>query len=187
MIDLQVLPNRSPGPQARHPSWIKVRAPHGERYERLKSILRGHGLHTVCEEAECPNIGECWGHGTATFLLLGDICTRGCRFCAIGKGVPEPPDAGEPERLAKVVDDLGLDFAVLTSVDRDDLADGGSDHIARTVEAIQRIRPSCGVEALVPDFRGDRAAIERGARSPLTVDRKRTRLKSSHGHHLDAV
>src|SRR5262245_23598477 len=139
MIDLNVLQGPPPaGPPARHPPWIKVRAPRGERYERLKRILRGHRLHTVCEEAECPNVGECWGHGTATFLLLGDICTRGCRFCAVGKGKPGAPDPAEPESIAAVVEDLGLDFAVLTSVDRDDLPDGGADHIARTVEAIRR-------------------------------------------------
>src|SRR5262245_5829097 len=128
MIDLHVLqgPPSPPGGGApgRHPPWIKVRAPRGERYERLRGILRSHGLHTVCEEAECPNMGECWGHGTATFLLMGDVCTRGCRFCAVGKGKPEPPDPNEPEAIAAVVQDLGLDFAVLTSVDRDDLPDG---------------------------------------------------------------
>src|SRR5437899_2146097 len=113
MIELDLL---SPAPApARHPPWIKVRAPRGERYERLRSIVRAQGLHTVGEEAECPNIGECWGHGTATFMLLGDTCTRGCRFCAVGKGTPEPPDPREPERTAEAIEALGLDYAVLTS------------------------------------------------------------------------
>jgi lipoic acid synthetase len=158
-----------PRPAPRHPPWIKVRAPGGERYEFLRSILRGHGLHTVCEEAVCPNIGECWGHGTATFMLMGDVCTRGCRFCAVGKGRPEPLDPAEPEKIAEVIEALGLDFAVLTSVDRDDLPDQGADHFARTVEAIRRRLPSCGVEALIPDFRGEAACVARVAASPLAV------------------
>ena len=165
MIELDVLPR----PAARHPAWIKVRAPGGGRYERLKGILRGHRLHTVCEEAQCPNVGECWGHGTATFMLMGDICTRGCRFCAVSKGTPEPLDPEEPERIAEVIEELGLQFAVLTSVDRDDLPDQGAGHIARTIEAIRRRLPACGVEALVPDFRGDAACVETVVRAPLTV------------------
>ncbi len=170
MIELDVLTAPGPGPSApRHPAWIKVRAPGGKRYEHLKGVLRGHGLHTVCEEAGCPNVGECWGHGTATFLLMGDICTRGCRFCSVSKGRPEPLDPGEPDRIAEVIEALGLDFAVLTSVDRDDLPDQGAGHIARTIEAIRRRLPGCGVEALIPDFRGERACVERVARAPLTV------------------
>jgi len=167
MIELPTLVPPRPAP--RHPPWIKVRAPGGERYEFLRSILRGHGLHTVCEEALCPNIGECWGHGTATFMLMGDVCTRGCRFCAVGKGRPEALDPTEPEKIAEVIAALGLDFAVLTSVDRDDLPDQGADHIARTVEAIRRRLPSCGVEALIPDFRGEADCVARVAASPLSV------------------
>jgi len=143
--------------------------PHGQTYHRLRGILRHHGLHTVCEEAECPNVGECWGHGTATFLLMGDVCTRGCKFCAIGKGKPEPLDPDEPEKIAEVVDALGLDFTVLTSVNRDDLPDQGAGHIASTIEAIRRRRPGCGIEALIPDFRGDPACVERVVRTGLTV------------------
>ncbi len=170
MHELAVLPStpRPPG-SGRHPSWIKVRAPGGRRYEKLKEILGARGLHTVCEEAECPNIGECWGHGTATFMLLGDLCTRGCRFCAVGKGKPEPPDPAEPEHIAEAVEALGLDYAVLTSVDRDDLPDQGAGHFARTIEAIRRRLPGCGVEALVPDFQGDPACVGRVAATPLTV------------------
>ena len=169
MLPLDVIQPGAAPPPNRHPSWIKVRAPHGERYERVKDLMRGHRLHTVCEEARCPNMGECWGHGTATFLLMGEICTRACRFCAVKGGKPEPLDPGEPEAVAEVVRSLGLEFTVLTSVDRDDLPDQGADHIARTVEAIRRLLPSCGVEALVPDFRGVRECVERIARSPLTV------------------
>jgi lipoic acid synthetase len=169
MIFLETLPPPPAGGASRHPPWIKVRAPRGERYHALKEILRRHGLHTVCEEAECPNIAECWGHGTATFMLLGDTCTRGCRFCSVGKGKPEAPDPGEPERTAQVIEALGLDYAVLTSVDRDDLPDQGAGHIARTVEAIRRRLPACGIEALVPDFRGEPACVARVASTPLTV------------------
>ncbi len=114
-------------------------------------------------------MGECWGHGTATFLLMGGLCTRGCKFCAIGKGKPDPLDPDEPEKVAEVVEALGLEFAVLTSVNRDDLPDQGSGHFARTIEAIKRRRPSCGIEALIPDFRGDPDCVERVARTPLTV------------------
>jgi lipoyl synthase len=168
MIELPTL-SPPPRPAPRHPPWIKVRAPGGERYQHLKSILRQHGLHTVCEEAMCPNLGECWGHGTATFMLMGDVCTRGCRFCAVGQGRPEALDPEEPEKTAEVIAALGLDFAVLTSVDRDDLPDQGADHFARTVEAIRRRLPSCGVEALIPDFRGEEACVARLAASPLAV------------------
>jgi len=153
----------------RHPSWIRTRFANNESYRRLKSILREKGLHTVCEEAECPNIGECWAHGTATFMLLGDTCTRGCTFCAVGKGKPLEVDGNEPEHVAEVVEALGLDYAVLTSVNRDDLPDEGSGHFARTIEAIHRRLPACRIEALVPDFHGRPELIETVARSPLLV------------------
>ncbi|TMA10988.1 MAG: lipoyl synthase, partial [Deltaproteobacteria bacterium] len=117
----------------RYPDWVKVKAPGSPNYFRLKRILRDHDLHTVCEEARCPNIGECWGHNTATFLILGDICTRGCRFCAISKGKPTLLDPEEPRNVGLVVKDLGLEHIVVTSVDRDDLPDGGSVHFAKTV------------------------------------------------------
>ncbi len=159
------------------PSWIKARFSDNERYRFLQGRLREHGLHTVCEEAECPNIGECWAHGTATFMLLGDTCTRGCNFCSVVTGRPEPLDVNEPEKVAEVVEDLGLDYAVLTSVNRDDLADQGSDAYARTIEAIDARIPSCRVEALVPDFQGSRDCVGRVVNTPLFV----------FGHNVETV
>ena len=143
----------------RHPDWIKVKPPGSANYLRLKRILRERRLHSVCEEARCPNIGECWGHNTATFLILGDICTRGCRFCAIGKGKPVGLDPEEPRNVGLSVKDLGLDHIVVTSVDRDDLPDGGSAHFAQTVFWIKKLNPGIRVEVLIPDFKGDRGAI----------------------------
>ena len=144
----------------RHPDWIKVRPPGNPNYLRLKRILREKNLHTVCEEARCPNIGECWGHNTATFLILGDTCTRGCRFCAIDKGKPLALDPEEPRNVALVVKDLGLDHIVVTSVNRDDLSDGGSSHFAKTVFWIKALNPAIRVEVLIPDFKGDLKALE---------------------------
>jgi lipoyl synthase len=143
----------------RHPDWIKVKPPGSANYLRLKRILRERKLHSVCEEARCPNIGECWGHNTATFLILGDICTRGCRFCAIGKGKPVGLDPDEPKNVGLSVKDLGLDHIVVTSVDRDDLPDGGSAHFAQTVFWIKQLNPGIRVEVLIPDFKGDEKAI----------------------------
>ncbi|HUI06776.1 MAG TPA: lipoyl synthase [Verrucomicrobiae bacterium] len=156
-------------PRPRHPDWIRQRPPGGERYVYLKNVLREFKLHTVCEEARCPNVGECWSHGAATFMLMGDVCTRRCHFCAVGKGRPGPLDPAEPERVATAVEILGLDYVVLTSVDRDDLPDQGSTHFAATIDAIHRRRPSCGIEALIPDFRGDRDCLARVAHAPLQV------------------
>ena len=144
----------------RHPDWIKVKAPGSPNYLRLKRILREKNLHTVCEEAHCPNIGECWGNKTATFLILGDTCTRGCRFCAIDKGKPSALDPEEPRNVALVVKDLGLDHIVVTSVNRDDLPDGGSSHFAKTVFWIKRLSPGIRVELLIPDFDGNLAAVK---------------------------
>ena len=144
----------------RHPDWIKVKAPGSPNYLRLKRILREKNLHTVCEEARCPNIGECWGNKTATFLILGDTCTRGCRFCAIDKGKPLPLDPGEPRNVALVIKDLGLHHIVVTSVNRDDLPDGGSSHFAKTVFWIKRLNPGIRVELLIPDFDGNLAAVK---------------------------
>ena len=144
----------------RKPEWLKVRPPAGESFAHIKSLLRGHNLHTVCEEAHCPNLGECWGGGTATIMLLGDTCTRGCRFCAVTSGNPRGVvDTLEPAKVAESVADLGLTFVVLTSVDRDDLPDGGAAHFAQTVRAIKARSPGIVVETLVPDFRGDPEAI----------------------------
>ena len=143
----------------RHPDWIKVKAPGNPNYLRLKRILREKNLHTVCEEARCPNIGECWGNKTATFLILGDTCTRGCRFCAIDKGRPLALDPEEPRNVALVVKDLGLDHIVVTSVNRDDLPDGGAAHFARTVFWIKALNPGIRVELLIPDFEGNLQAL----------------------------
>ena len=142
-----------PGPK---PSWLKVPIPQGETTGRLRQILRSHDLHTVCEEARCPNMGECWDGGTATFMVLGDVCTRGCRFCAVqtnSKGTPV--DREEPEKVAKAAVAIGLRYVVLTMVDRDDLEDGGAAHVAETIEAIKRLDDEILVEALTGDFRGD--------------------------------
>jgi lipoic acid synthetase len=154
--------NREPAgaPGERKPEWLRVRAPGGERYTELKAIMRDLELHTVCEEARCPNVGECWGHGVATFMILGDVCTRGCRYCAVSKGIPTELDLAEPERVADAVRRMGLEFVVITSVDRDDLADGGASIFAETVEAIRRLSPGTGIELLTPDFQGDEAALE---------------------------
>jgi len=131
----------------------------GENYDELKHLMRGLGLHTVCEEARCPNIGECWNYRTATFLLLGDVCTRGCRYCAISKGKPGALDEHEPERVARAVQTLGLRHAVLTSVNRDDLPDGGAHIFAESIHKIREYLPGCNVEVLIPDFMGDQDAL----------------------------
>ena len=143
----------------RHPDWIKVKAPGNPNYLRLKNLLREKNLHTVCEEARCPNIGECWGNKTATFLILGDICTRGCRFCAIDKGKPLALDPEEPRNVGLTVKDLGLNHIVVTSVNRDDLPDGGANHFAKTVFWIKSLNPGIRVELLIPDFDGNLAAL----------------------------
>ena len=140
------------------PEWMKVRAPSGNtRFAELQGIMREGGLHTVCEEARCPNIGECWGRGTATFQIMGEVCTRACRYCAVTSGRPEaPPEPLEPLRVARAVERMGLKHVVVTSVDRDDLPDKGAGHFAATIRAIRRRTPQCGIEVLVPDFLGFR-------------------------------
>jgi lipoic acid synthetase len=153
----------------RHPDWIKVKSPGSPNYLRLKRILREKNLHTVCEEARCPNIGECWGNKTATFLILGETCTRGCRFCAIGKGKPLALDPEEPRNVALVVKDLGLDHIVVTSVNRDDLPDGGSSHFAKTVFWIKRLSPGIRVELLIPDFDGNLQALKTVVESGIEI------------------
>jgi len=143
------------------PPWLKVRFFGGENYQDLKRIMRGLGLHTVCESARCPNQGECWEHRTATFMILGDICTRACGFCAVTSGRPAgAPDENEPDRVAQAVEQMNLKYAVVTSVNRDDQPDGGAKIFARTIAAIRARVPQCKVEVLIPDFRGDRAALE---------------------------
>lgn len=138
------------------PEWLRVRYPAGENYEKIKNILRQHNLHTVCEEAHCPNVAECWGGGTATFMLMGDTCTRGCRFCMVKSGNPHGVlDVLEPLKVAKTIADLGLKYVVITSVDRDDLPDGGASHFAATIKAIKQQDPDVITEVLIPDFQGN--------------------------------
>ena len=143
------------------PPWLKVRAPGGERYTELKATFRKLDLHTVCEEAHCPNVGECWGEGTATIMLLGDTCTRGCRFCAVTTGQPRGAvDVREPEHVARALSGMPLQYVVMTMVDRDDLLDGGAEHVAKTVRRLKELRPDMLVETLLGDFGGHRSNVE---------------------------
>jgi len=150
----------TPPKPMRRPEWIKVRAPTGETYEWLKGLMRSKELHTVCEEAHCPNIGECWGRGTATFLILGDVCTRSCRFCDVKTGRPAPLDWEEPERVALAVQSMDLRHAVITSVNRDERKDGGAPIFAMIIRRIRERQPGCTVEVLTPDFKGDLDALK---------------------------
>lgn len=143
----------------RRPSWIRVRAPSGETYERLQTLMRQKSLHTVCEEAGCPNMGECWGSGTATFLMMGDVCTRTCGFCDIKRGRPAALDFLEPERVAQAVKSMNLKHAVITSVNRDDRKDGGAPVFAMLINRIREIHPGCSIEVLIPDFKGSAEAL----------------------------
>jgi lipoic acid synthetase len=145
--------------QIRKPGWLKVKAPGGPNYARLKGLMRDLNLHTVCEEAHCPNVGECWEHGTATFMILGDVCTRNCPYCAVAHGRPPAYDLGEPDRVAAAVAELNLRHAGITSVDRDDLPDFGAEIFARTIRGIHERVPGCSVEVLVPDFQGSESSI----------------------------
>ena len=144
----------------KRPDWLKVRAPGGKNYNELQMLMRDLALHTVCEEARCPNIGECWGHRTATFMILGDTCTRACGFCAVKTGRPGALDWGEPERVARAVQTMGLKHVVVTSVNRDDQPDGGSLIFAATIRKIRAYVPGCTVEVLTPDFEGVRSSLE---------------------------
>ena len=150
------------GPPVRQPkpNWLRAKAPVGENFHNLKQLARGLGLHTVCESAQCPNIGECWNHRTATFMLLGDICTRRCGFCAVPKGRPLPLDWDEPRRVAEAVATLGLKHAVITSVNRDDDNIGGAKVCAETIRELRRVAPGCRVEVLIPDFQGIDQALQ---------------------------
>jgi lipoyl synthase len=146
-------------PRLPKPEWLKVRAPGSASYLRLKSLMRDLKLHTVCEEAQCPNIGECWNHGTATFMILGDVCTRSCSYCAVAHGRPDGVDTAEPERVAHAIQTLGLNYVVITSVDRDDLGDGGASIFAQTIRETRARLPECRIEVLIPDFQGNDAAL----------------------------
>jgi lipoic acid synthetase len=142
-------------PREPKPDWLKVRAPGSENYLRLREIMRGLKLNTVCEDAHCPNIGECWHHGTATFMILGDICTRACAYCAVAHGKPVTLDLDEPRRVASAVQAMGLKYAVITSVDRDDLPDGGAGIFADTIRQLRAVMPKTRIEVLIPDFKGE--------------------------------
>jgi lipoic acid synthetase len=146
-------------PKLERPKWLRAPAPAGDNYHELKSLIDRLRLHTVCESAACPNVGECWNHRTATFMILGNVCTRRCGFCAVEKGAPLPVDYDEPARVAEAVAAMGLKFAVITSVNRDDREDGGAELFALVIRAIRERIPGCGVEVLIPDFQGNRAAV----------------------------
>lgn len=159
MSSSEALP-KNPRRRLPKPSWIKMRAPAGERYLQIKDLLKGLNLATVCQQAQCPNIGECWGGGTATIMLMGEVCTRGCRFCNVKTGNPKGKlDLEEPNKVAFAVSKMGLDYVVLTSVDRDDLPDEGSSHFAKTVRIMKELTPNLIVEVLTPDFRGNETFV----------------------------
>src|SRR5215510_12867240 len=147
-------------PKLERPAWLRAPAPVGDNYRELKDLIERLQLHTVCESAACPNVGECWNHRTATFMILGNVCTRRCGFCAVQKGAPLEVDYDEPRRVAEAVAAMGLRFAVITSVNRDDRKDGGAELFAMTIRAIRERVPGCGVEVLVPDFQGSRDAMD---------------------------
>ena len=157
---ISLTPSDSHQPRQPKPEWLKVRAPGSPSYLRLKSLMRDLGLHTVCEEAQCPNIGECWNHGTATFMILGDVCTRACSYCAVSHGRPDAVDAAEPARVADAIKTLGLSYVMITSVDRDDLDDGGASIFADTIRETRARVPECRIEVLIPDFQGNEAALQ---------------------------
>jgi lipoic acid synthetase len=146
-------------PRQPKPDWLKVRAPGSENYLRLKGLMRTLGLHTVCEEANCPNIGECWNHGTATFMILGDTCTRSCGYCNVTHGTPRPPDTQEPGKVASAIHAMELAYVVITSVDRDDLPDCGASHFAQTIAETRRRIATCRIEVLIPDFKGEESSL----------------------------
>ena len=150
----------APPKPLRRPEWLTVRAPTGEAYQRLKKLMRSKELHTVCEEAHCPNMGDCWGRGTATFLIMGDVCTRSCRFCDVQTGRPAPLDWDEPERVATAVQAMNLRHAVITSVNRDERKDGGAPIFAMVIRRIRQLQPGCTVEVLTPDFKGNLDALK---------------------------
>ena len=193
----QPLSSDAPAPRGNRPSWLKVRFPQGPNYQELRGLMRDQELHTICEEALCPNIGECWENRTATFLILGDVCTRNCGFCAVTTGRPTGLDLEEPERLARAVQKIGLRHIVITSVTRDDLADGGAAIFAATIARLRDYVPDCGVEVLIPDFRGnwDALATVMEARPDIlnhnmeTVPRlyRRVRPKAVYGQSLELL
>ncbi len=154
-----LIPLLPAGTRPPKPDWLKVRAPGSPNYTRLKGLMRELGLHTVCEEAQCPNIGECWHHGTATFMILGEVCTRACAYCAVSHGRPAAADPAEAARVGRAIETLGLAYVVITSVDRDDLPDGGAAIFAETIRETRARRPECRIEVLIPDFQGREAPL----------------------------
>lgn len=164
-------------PGRRHPDWIRVRLPSGDGYRRTKSIVAESQVATVCEEAHCPNLAECWAHGTATFMLMGDTCTRNCGFCAVSHGRPQALDPMEPTRLATAVERLGLQHVVITSVDRDDLPDFGAGHFAETARTLRARVPDCRIEVLTPDFQGNQESVATVAAAPIEI----------YNHNLETV
>jgi len=193
-IPIKVVPSEP----LRKPDWIRVRAGGGERFQEIKRILREKKLHTVCEEASCPNIGECFGHGTATFMIMGDLCTRRCPFCDVAHGRPNPLDADEPRHLGETIAALNLKYVVITSVDRDDLRDGGAGHFVECIRSVRSLSPQTRIEILTPDFRGrlDRALeiLDQGPPDVMnhnleTVQRlyKQARPGSDYAHSLQLL
>ena len=156
----RIIPLSLATPRLPKPEWLKVRAPGSPSYTRLKALMRELNLHTVCEEAQCPNIGECWNHGTATFMILGDVCTRACSYCAVAHGRPGPVDTAEASRVADAIRTLDLNYVVITSVDRDDLPDGGASVFADTIRETRARLSGCRIEVLIPDFQGNEAALQ---------------------------
>jgi lipoyl synthase len=154
-----LIPLLPAGTRPPKPDWLKVRAPGSPNYTRLKGLMRDLGLHTVCEEAQCPNIGECWHHGTATFMILGEVCTRACAYCAVSHGRPAPADPGEAARVGRAIETLALSYVVVTSVDRDDLPDGGAAIFADTIRETRARRAECRIEVLIPDFQGRETSL----------------------------
>ena len=177
------------------PAWLKVKLPGGERYAAIKERLRSLDLHTVCEEARCPNIGECWGGGTATIMILGDTCTRGCRFCAVDTGKPTAVDWAEPARVAHAISQMGLDYVVITSVNRDELDDGGSTIFARTIRATRARQPSLLIEVLTPDFQGKLDSVDRVvdaapdtfAHNVETIERLQRRVRDARANYRQSL
>ncbi len=167
-----------PQPRLKMPDWIRAKSPNSPEVLRLKEVLREKKLHTVCEEASCPNLGECFRQGTATFMILGDLCTRRCPFCDVGHGKPLPPDADEPRHLAETIAAMGLKYVVITSVDRDDLRDGGAKHFADCIRAVRELSPATKIEILTPDFRG---------RLEVALDELGKALPDVMNHNLETV
>ncbi len=159
-MDFVIQQTTAAGTPLRRPSWLKAPIPAGEKYAGLKSLIDRHQLHTVCEEARCPNMGECWNNGTATFMILGDVCTRSCGFCAVKTGKPPELDGEEPKRVAEAVKTLGVRHAVITSVNRDELYDGGAQIFAETIRQVRAMNPRTSIEVLIPDFKGEEFALD---------------------------